>query len=93
MIESKKTYAGQRERYGDFFREWDIVTDESMETVLEYCFAKLIKRRIPSKKEWAEKIKYGHEKAGDADYYFSGFYNLGQTEYGYTFVVCEPYCD
>lgn len=34
MIKAKQTECGQRKKYGDFFRVWEIETDEPREAVL-----------------------------------------------------------
>lgn len=93
MIKSTHTHAGQYRRYGDFFREWEIETDEPEEAVLEYCFTELYKRRVPEEAEWKANIRCGGPKSGDAGYYFAGYYNLKKTETGYHFTICEPYAD
>lgn len=93
-ITAEQTHCGQHRKYGDFFREWDIQTDEkNREVVLNYCFDNLYKRRVPDSAEWHLNIKYGGEKSEDANYYFAGYYTLAKTDKGYKFTVCEPYCD
>lgn len=42
-FEVKKTFCGQHERYGDFFREWEIKTDCTREETLEYCISEIYK--------------------------------------------------
>ena len=94
MITAKQTHCGQYKRYGDFFRVWDIQTDESEEAVKEYCFTELAKRKdLPTKGEWSHAIRIGGERWNDPGYYFRGYYTLSKTDTGYTFKVCEPYCD
>ena len=95
MIAAKQIHCGQYKRYGDFFRVWEIETDESKEAVLEYCFAELykVKNRPAPSGEWHANIRYGGERFHDADYYFRGYYSIEQTPTGYKFTVCEPYCD
>lgn len=93
MIKSMQTHVGQYRRYGDFFREWDIETDEPKEAVLEYCFSELYTRRVPEEAEWKANIVYGGPKSDDAGYYFGGYYSLKKTETGYYFTICEPYAD
>ena len=55
MIKAERTECGQRKRYGDFFRVWEIETDEPKEAVLEYCFKELYNKkgidRLPTKSE------------------------------------------
>lgn len=98
MIKAKQTECGQRKRYGDFFRVWEIETDEPKEAVLEYCFKELYKRKgidmLPTKGEWMKEIRVGTgSHSGDASYYFRGYYQLDQTETGFKFTVGEPYAD
>lgn len=93
MIQAKQTHCGQYKRYGDFFRVWEIETDEPQDAVVEYCFSNLYKRRVPTSGEFHAAIRYGGEKWNDPGYYFAGYYNIEKTETGYTFTVCEPYAD
>ena len=88
-------HCGQYKRYGDFFRVWEIETEnEDEEAVLNFCFENLYKGKVPSESEWRVAIKYGTgEKSGDAAYYFAGYYKLERIEKGYKFTICEPYCD
>lgn len=94
MIKAKQTHCGQYKRYGDFFRVWEIETDEPIEAVLEFCFTELYKRRVPAKGEWSAAIRYPDgEHRNDPDYYFAGYHTIGEIEKGYKFTVCEPYAD
>lgn len=95
MIKAKQTECGQRKKYGDFFRVWEIETDEPREAVLEYCFEELYKRNgIPTEEEWRKEIRHGTgAHSGDADYYFRGYYRLEKTKTGFKFTVGEPYAD
>ena len=94
MIKATQIHCGQYKRNGDFFRVWEIETDESIEAVREYCFTELCKRSdIPPKGEWSAAIRYGGERWNDASYYFRGYYNLEETEKGYKFTICVPYAD
>lgn len=89
-----QTHCGQYRPYGDFFREWEIETiDNNKESVLNYCFENLYKRKVPTEAEWKAAIKYGNEKFGDAGYYFAGYYKLTQIEKGWKFIICEPFAD
>ena len=95
MFSATQIHCGQYKRYGDFFRVWEIETDESKEATLEYCFSELYKvntRPAPTE-EWRANVRYGGARFNDADYYFRGHYHLEQTPKGYKFTVCEPYCD
>lgn len=93
-ISAEQTHCGQHKKYGDFFREWDIITGEKdREVVLDYCFENLHKRKVPESAEWHRNIRHGAEKSRDACYYFAGYYTLTKTSNGYKFTVCEPYCD
>lgn len=93
MIETKLIQNGQYRRYGEYYRVWDIQTDEDAEAVKEYCFTNLYKRRVPHEIEWKKNVRFGGEKYGDCGYYFAGYYNLDKTENGYKFTICEPYDD
>lgn len=95
MITAKQTHRGQYRRYGDFFRVWEIETDESEEAVREYCFTELYKKEdMPTCAEWKAAIRLPDgERCHDPAYYFRGYYYLTKTEAGYTFTVCEPYAD
>lgn len=92
-FEVKKTFCGQHERYGDFFREWEIKTDCTREETVEYCFSEILKYRVPCSSEWRRNLRCGGEKWGDANYYFSGYYYLQTIDGGFKFVICEPYDD
>lgn len=93
-ITAEQTHCGQYKKYGDFFRKWDITTDEKdREIVLNYCFENLYKRRVPESAEWHRNIRYGGAEDGNANYYFAGYYTLDETNGGYKFTVCEPWCD
>ena len=93
MIKAKQIHCGQYRRYDDFYRVWEIETDEPQEKVLEYCFSELHKRKVPEYGEWHHAVKFGGERDGDMAYYFAGYYRLEEIESGYKFTVCEPYCD
>lgn len=93
MFNAKQTHCGQYQKYGDFFRVWEIETDMSKEEVLEKC-AELCKRKLPESVEYHKEIRYGSgRRSGDANYYFRGYYTLEEIENGYKFTVCEPYAD
>lgn len=92
-FEARQTHVGQYKRYGDFFREWVITTDRSMEETVEWCFNNLYQRRVPPKEEWNRRIVYGGDKWSDMGYYFGGYYSILQIEKGFKFVICEPYAD
>jgi cytochrome oxidase Cu insertion factor (SCO1/SenC/PrrC family) len=95
MFKAMETHMGQYKRYGDSFREWDVLTDSTDKAeVLEYCFENLYKRRVPESVEYHQNIRHGSGKhAGDANYYFAGYYELAKINGGYHFKVCEPYAD
>ena len=87
---TKQTHAGQYHAYGDYFYEWEIHLEEGAEVskadVLTYCFDSLSKRKVQPKAEW-------QEAHGDAGKYFSGYYKLYPTSYGYKYIQCLPYTD
>ena len=93
MIESKNVHCGQYKPSDDFYRVWEVNTDEPEEKVLEYCFSELYKRRVPPEAEWLAAIRYGGKHYYDPGYYFAGWYRLELAEHGYNFIVCEPYAD
>ena len=94
MINAKQTHCGQYKRYGDFFRVWEIETDEAEEAVKEYCFSELYKKKLPTSGEFHAAIRFPDgEHCHDAAYYFRGYYSLTKTDTGYTFKVCEPFAD
>lgn len=87
-------HCGQYKRYGDFFRVWEIETDEQDDNkVLEYCQNEICKKKIPSFSEWKPKIMHGGSEFGNPNYYFAGYCKLEKIENGYKYTVCEPYCD
>ena len=93
LPQATQSFVGQRKRYGDFFREWDVLSDGSIEEVTEWCFDNLYKRRVPHSADWHHAIRYGNEKHGDAGYYFGGYYDIIEIDGGYKFIICEPYAD
>ncbi len=94
MIKATQTHCGQYKRYGDFFRVWEIETDEAEEVILDYCFTELYKKRVPEKSEWSFAVRDPDgEHYYDLGYYFRGYYTLGKTEVGYKFTICEPFAD
>lgn len=88
--EVKQVHAGQYRPYGDTFDVWEIYLEEGesfdREDVLVFCFTELSRRKVQSKQEW-------NANHGNADAYFSGYYELEKTSYGYKFTVCSPYTD
>lgn len=92
-MEVKVIHCGQNERYGDFFRVWEIKTDgESKEEVLKYIRENVHKYDLPPAGEWAVNVRYGGEKYNDFDYYYRGYYMLEVIKGGYRYTVREPYC-
>lgn len=93
-MEVKQIHCGQYKRYGDFFRVWEVKTDnKNKEEVLEYLFENVYKRKVPLSGEWHANVRYGGEKFNDLGYYFTGYYSLTEIDGGYKFTVCEPYAD
>lgn len=93
MIKAKQIHCGQYKRYGDTFRVWDIETDETEEDVRKYCFTELYKRELPTEAVWRAEVRMGGAHFNDPGYYFRGYHKLIKTQTGYTFTVCEPFCD
>lgn len=92
-MEAKVIRCGQYERYGDFFRVWEIKTDgESKEEVLKYIRENVHKYDLPPLWRWATNVRYGGEKYNDFDYYYHGYYMLEVIKGGYRYTVREPYC-
>lgn len=85
---TKQVHCGQYKRYGDFFRVWNISTNEDETSTLDYCFSELYKHPVPESREWHRRIQYG-----DANYYFSGYYSLEKIDDGYEFSICKPFTD
>ena len=88
--EVKCTHAGQYHACGDSFYEYEIHLNDGVtldeEDILPYCFAEISKRKVQSKKEWQEN-HFNMSK------YFSGYYELTKTPYGFRYVTCSPYTD
>ena len=98
MFEAKRIEFGHKERYGDFCRTWNIITDLPREAVVRRCLAELAKCDIPERTEWLKNIRKGGERYEDDGYYFRGSYTLtalgiGETITGYVFEVRVPYAD
>ncbi len=93
-MESKQVHCGQYKSYGDFFRVWEITTDETEgDKVLQYCRENLYERELPKKAEFKQNIRYGNKEFGNANYYFAGYYELEKINTGWKFTVCEPFTD
>lgn len=98
MFEAKQIEDGQRKRYGDYYRAWNIITDLPRGAVVRRCLEELTRRDIPERTERLNNIRKGGERDSDANYYFRGSYTLteqgaGETITGYVFRVREPYAD
>lgn len=83
----------QLQRYGDFYRHYEVETDADEKTFIEYALKEIVKRDLPSEAEWRKNIMIGGEKWCDANYYFSGYYRTEKTEKGFIFETVEPYAD
>lgn len=93
-MEAKQIHYGQYERYGDFFRVWEIKTDvESKEEVLKYIRENVHKSDLPPLWRWVTNVRYGGEKYNDPAYYSRGYYTLEEIKGGYRYTVREPCCD
>lgn len=93
-MEIKQIHCGQYKPYGDFFRVWEVKTDnEQKEEVLKFLFENVYKRNVPPEAEWRANIRYGGEKFSDPGYYFAGYYRLDKIDGGYKFTICEPFAD
>ncbi len=82
--ELKWTHAGQYHPYGDTYRECEIHTNED---IPEKDILLLVKNgsKLP-KEEW-------QKGTGDIMVYFTGWYTITKTDYGYKYIGCEPYTD
>ena len=87
-----ETYSGQKKRYGDYFREWDIETEKTdFSEVLSECKKELCNRDIPLERDWLTNIR--GDKSGDMSYYFGGYCKLVKKDNGWHFTVGMPYAD
>lgn len=82
--ELKWTHCGQYHAYGDTFRECEIHTPDTLEgqTILNLVHNG---SKLP-KEEWKN-------HTGDIMVYFTGWYTITKTDYGYKYIGCEPYTD
>ena len=92
MIKAKRIFSGQKRRYGDYIREWEITTDVAEKDAVEWIFDHLDIKRVPSMKEWQEKQKRAD---GSTNYsvYFAGYYIIQKRPDGFLFVIRMPYAD
>lgn len=93
MFEAKHIHSGQYKPYGDSFYVWDIMTDQSEEDTVEWCFRNFYTNRVPPYKEWKSNTSCGGKYRNDLGYYFSGYYTIEKIDGGYRFTKCEPYTD
>lgn len=99
----EKIESQQRERYGDYYETWEIVTDgERKDEVIAYCLGNLVNSRpykdsddspLPESAEWHKLIRFGEKRSGDAAYYFRGYWEIKGTDNGYLFTKVSPYTD
>ena len=82
--ELKWIHCGQYHAYGDTFRECEIHTPDTLE---EQTILNLVHNgsKLP-KEEWKN-------HTGDIMVYFTGWYTITKTDYGYKYIGCEPYTD
>ena len=92
MIEAKRIFSGQKKRYGDYIREWEIMTDCMKEVVLEWIFNNLGIKRVPEYKEWQKNFR-NEDGSTNYSYYFAGYYIIKPMDGGFLFTVYEPYAD
>ena len=78
------THVGQYRPYGDTFRECEIYTPDTLDkkNILELVHNN---GKLP-KEEW-------QKGTGDIMVYFTGWYTITKTDYGYKYTGCEPYTD
>ena len=88
--EVKCTHAGQHGAYSDSTYEYEIYTTNGCEVPEEDLYPYLCnlmhKSKMQTLKEWRENY-------GDMGSYFSGYYTLTKTSYGYFFKFVSPYTD
>lgn len=79
--------------YGDYYRVWDVLTDETDQTkILSELWEKLYDGEVlPEKAEWSFNVGRDGPKYCDAGYYFRGYYTLSHIPGGYRFTICEPF--
>lgn len=93
-MEVRQIHCGQYKRYGDFFRVWEVKTDnKNKEEVLNYLFENVYKRKVSPSGEWHANIRYGGKEFSNPGYYFAGYYSLDEFDGGYKFTICEPFAD
>lgn len=83
--ELKWTHVGQYHPYGDTFRECEIHTPDTLSEE-DILFLVQEIHKLP-KQLWEIKSK------DDIYVYFTGWYTITKTSYGYKYVGCEPYTD
>ena len=98
-----KIESRQRERYGDFFEVWEIITEgETKEDVIDYCLENLVNSKpyrdsddspMPESKEFHKLIRHGEKRSGDMAYYFRGYWEIEESSNGYLFTHVSPYAD
>ena len=88
--EVKCVHSGQYHAYGDSFYVYEIYLKDGVnldeKEILSYCFDTISRRKVQSIQEW----QLNHY---NPDKYFSGYYELLKTSYGYKYRVCLPYTD
>lgn len=92
MIEAKRVFTGQRKRYGEYIREWEIHTDCTEKQAVDWCFDHLGIERVPSFEDWQKERK---REDGSLKYsvFFAGYYIIQKKPWGFLFTIRMPYAD
>jgi hypothetical protein len=77
------THVGQYRPYGDTFRVAEVITDASVEDVLELMKV-FFNYNVPLKENW---------NPNDMGDYFAGYCTVEPITGGYKYTKCEPYTD
>lgn len=102
-MKTVQTECGQSERYGDFYRTWEIEPEgETSEQILDECLKRFTNPKpyrdsddspFPDTTEFHKRIQYGGDKWGDMAYYFRGYYTFTENDGKYVFTKVEPFAD
>lgn len=89
-MRAQNIFSGQKERYGDYYRQWKIVTKKTeFSEILKECREEF--GDLPLESEWLKNIR--GDKKGDMEYYFGGYCKLYMVGKDWHFIVVKPYAD
>lgn len=83
----KCTHSGQKQPYGDTFREFTVITDKPMDEVTQYCKTHVSECELTTAEYLAD------ERAGVKDFgdHFRSNYRLTKTgDKSYRYIVTQP---